>query len=340
TELKVSTDTVILDSQEVEKPKLSRRERRELRKQEKLKEKQAKAEIEKAKEEKEAADKTPEAPLDSIPGNPTDSLTIPDSLTTNAMLDSLTAPVPGTGDSLLNEATKTALTAKTDTLNTDTGETRIVRAYHNVKIFKSDLQAIADSAYYGYADSIIRCYGKPIIWSQGSQMTGDTVYMILKNQKMENVLFDKNAFIVNTQLDSTKFNQVKGRKITGYFKDDELDRVYVDGNAESIYYTVEDNEFTGMIRSISSRIKIQFEDQEMTDVISIRKAESTYYPLEQVPPDKDILEGFIWRPELRPQSKEEIIEGVVNQNRSRETDRPADNTYVTNEEANDKATTP
>src|SRR5690606_4516597 len=88
TELKVPTDTLILDSQEVEKPKLSRRERRELRKQEKLKEKQAKAEIEKAKEEKEAADKTPEAPLDSIPGNPADSLTIPDSLTTNAMLDS------------------------------------------------------------------------------------------------------------------------------------------------------------------------------------------------------------------------------------------------------------
>src|SRR5690606_39105027 len=144
-------------------------------------------------------------------------------------LDSSLTVIPiGTGDSLLNEATKIALKAKTDSLNTDTGETRIVRAYHNVKIFKSDLQAIADSAYYGYADSVIRCFGKPIIWSQGSQLSADTVYMILKNQKMENILFDKNAFIVNTQLDSTKFNQVKGRKITGYFKNNELNRVYVD----------------------------------------------------------------------------------------------------------------
>jgi len=313
TELKIPTDTLSIDSLEVQPPKLSRKERRELRKKEKLKEKQIEEALEKAKEEKETANKIAELPIDSAQRDLRDSLAIPDSLSTNAMLDSLAAPVQGTGDSLLNEATKTALTAKTDTLNTDTGETRIVRAYHNVKIFKSDLQAIADSAYYGYADSIIRCYGKPIIWSQGSQLTGDTVYMILKNQKMENVLFDKNAFIVNTQLDSTKFNQVKGRKITGYFKNDELDRVYVDGNAESIYYTVEENEFTGMIRSISSRIKIQFDNQEMTDVISIRKAESTYYPLEQIPADKDILEGFIWRPELRPKSKEEIIEGVVNQ---------------------------
>src|SRR5690606_9459994 len=124
---------------------------------------------------------------------------------------------------------------------------------------------------------------------------------------MENVLFERNAFMVNTQLDSTKFNQVKGRKITGYFKDNSLDRIYVDGNAESIYFTVEKEEYTGMLRSISSRIKIKFEDNKMTDVISIRKAENVYYPIASIPSGQDILEGFIWRPELRPKSTEEII---------------------------------
>ncbi|TCK82800.1 OstA-like protein [Albibacterium bauzanense] len=249
-------------------------------------------------------------PIDSLtkrlPEKIPDTLNV-DSLDAFAVDSTFISPVKGTADSLLNEATKVALQAKTDTLRTDTGETRIVKAYHNVKIFKSDLQAIADSAYYGYADSIIRCYGKPIIWSQGSQLSADTVYMLLKNQKMENVLFERNAFMVNTQLDSIKFNQVKGRKITGYFKDNNLDRIYVDGNAESIYFTVEEEEYTGMLRSISSRIKIKFEDNKMTDVISIRKAESVYYPIASVPAGQDILEGFIWKPELRPKSKEEII---------------------------------
>lgn len=259
--------------------------------------------------------------VDSIDKVPIDSLAkdLPEKIPEGLNIDSLgstdafavdstfISPVKGAADSLLNEATKVALQAKTDTLRSDTGETRIVKAYHNVKIFKSDLQAIADSAYYGYADSIIRCYGKPIIWSQGSQLSADTVYMLLKNQKMENVLFEKNAFMVNTQLDSIKFNQVKGRKITGYFKDNSLDRIYVDGNAESIYFTVEKEEYTGMLRSISSRIKIKFEDNKMTDVISIRKAESVYYPIASVPAGQDILEGFIWKPELRPKSKEEII---------------------------------
>jgi len=241
--------------------------------------------------------------------NSLDSIDNPDSLAADAFAVDSTfiSPIKGTGDSLLNEATKVALQAKTDTLRADTGETRIVKAYHNVKIFKSDLQAIADSAYYGYADSIIRCYGKPIIWSQGSQLSADTIYMLLKDQKMENVLFERNAFMVNTQLDSSKFNQVKGRKITGYFKDNNLDRIYVDGNAESVYYTVDKEEYTGMLRSISSRIKIKFEDNKMTDVISIRKPENIYYPIISIPADQEILEGFIWRPELRPKSKEEII---------------------------------
>src|SRR5690606_19452701 len=70
-------------------------------------------------------------------------------------------------DSLTNQATNVALSPhRPDSLVSDTAETRIVIAFHDVRIFKSDLQAIADSAYFGYPDSIIRCFGKPMIWAQ------------------------------------------------------------------------------------------------------------------------------------------------------------------------------
>lgn len=317
--------------------------KKELKKQEKLAKKKAKEDLKAAKREKEqkldslkALDKA-QSPKDSLLAKGIDSLK-KDSLTNKPLaLDSSLTDIPhGTGDSLLHAATQIALKAKTDSLRADTGETRIVKAYHNVKIFKSDFQAIADSAYYGYADSVIRCFGKPIIWSQGSQLSADTVYMILKNQKMENVLFDKNAFIVNTQLDSTKFNQIKGRKITGYFDNNELNRVYVDGNAESVYYTVEDNKYSGMVRSVSSRIKIKFENKEMTDVISIRKPESTYYPIASIAADKEILEGFIWKPELRPTSKEEIIAGTPIRRSSTPTDEVLNTKEVAPIETKDK----
>ena len=302
--------------------------KKELRRQERLKKREAKRlakEAKKAKKEEERKQEELEKKLEEEKeriekGLPIDSNTAPlDSNTVDSLsTDSITAPpsvladsTMSTADSIVKAATHAAMQAKTDSISNIQGETRVVKAYRNVRIFKSNLQMVADSAYYGYADSVIRTFGKPIIWSQGSQLSADTVYLILKNQKIENILFEKNAFIVNTELDSSNFNQVKGRKITGYFEENDLDRIYVDGNAESIYYTVDNNEYTGMLRSISSRIKIKFDDNKMTDIYSIRKPENTYYPIGKIPQGTEILEGFIWRPELRPKSKEEIISGTA-----------------------------
>ena len=189
----------------------------------------------------------------------------------------------------------------------DTTRTRIVLAYHKVKIFKSDLQSKSDSAFYSYADSTIRCFKNPIIWTQGSQLSADTIYLQLKNQKLDNMQLKKNGFIVSTEMDSTKFNQVKGKALTGLFKDSKMHRMLVDGNAESIYYTIEDSVYSGFNRSLSSRMRLDFENNRVKEVMLVRKAEGTYYPVEDVPKDQETLEGFLWKPKERPSSKEEII---------------------------------
>ena len=228
------------------------------------------------------------------------------------LIKKMDIPKIGQADSSFALAKKTALNKPTaDSTTLDTTKTRIVKAYHHMRIFKSDLQARADSAYYGYPDSIIRCYGSPMIWAQGSQLSGDTIYMQLKNQKLDNMLLKTNAFIVSTQLDSAKFNQVKGRKITGFFTNNKLDRMFVDGNAESIYYTQEENKISGMTKSIGSRIKIIFENNEVSNIVNIRKTETSYSPLAAIQADKEILPGFIWKPKDRPKSKEEIINPIV-----------------------------
>ena len=201
-----------------------------------------------------------------------------------------------------------SLVAIKDTANLDTSHVRIVMAYHHSKIFKSDLQAKSDSMFFSYGDSTVRCYINPMIWAQGSQLSGDTVYLQLKNKKMDNMLLQHNSFIVNTEEgDSTHFNQVRGKVITGFFKESRLNRLFVDGNAESIYYAKEDTSYSGMNRMVSSRIKVLFENNKLRDIISIRKPEGNFYPMDKIPPDENILKGFIWKPKDRPQSKEEII---------------------------------
>ncbi|WP_240775525.1 OstA-like protein [Sphingobacterium psychroaquaticum] len=225
-------------------------------------------------------------------------------------------PTIGQADTLMNKALTIANTPETitippvrDSAYLDTAKTRIIKAYHNVRLFKSDLQAVADSAYYGMADSMFRFMGKPMIWAQGSQISGDTIYMQAVNQKLDNALLLGNAFMVNAVLDSVKFNQLKGRKITAFFTNNSIDRLYVDGNAENLVFSTNDktNTITEMFHDRGARIKIKMEDKKIIDYITIRKVDQKVYPFKLVTQENEVLPGFIWRPQDRPTSKEDMM---------------------------------
>ena len=190
----------------------------------------------------------------------------------------------------------------------DTVLTRSIKAYHHVNVFKSNMQAKADSLFYTSADSTLRWYKNPIIWSQNSQQTGDTIYLQLRNKKINSVQIISNAFAVNVDpVDSAKFNQIKGKMITGFFKDGALNSMYVDGNAESVYFTKTDDgkKYDKMNQTISSRIKVNFRKNEISDVVPIKDVEGATTPVADIKQDV-ILTGFIWKPELRPRSKRDI----------------------------------
>lgn len=247
-------------------------------------------------------------------------------------------PRAAEADSLINKALASAQQPDTvyrDTSNQaylDTARTRIVKAYHNVRLFKSDLQAVADSVYYGMADSMFRFMGRPMIWSDGSQISSDTIYMQVQNQRMDNALLINNAFMVNAVLDSLKFNQLKGRKITAFFANNSIDRLYVDGNAENLTFATNDktNKITDMFHDRGARIKIKMENKKLIDYITVRKVDQKVYPFRLVTQENEVLPGFIWRPQDRPTSKEDMM--------NRKRDRGQEGGESKNEEAvEDKA---
>lgn len=191
----------------------------------------------------------------------------------------------------------------------DTVRTRAIRAYHHVRVFKSNMQARADSLFYTSSDSTLRWYGSPILWAEGSQQTGDTIYLKLKNKQLNTSQVLSSGFMVNVNLDSARYNQVKGKLITGFFIDGKLNRMFVDGNAESIYFNKEkDSIYTEMNQTVSARIKILFQDKEIKDIITIKDTEGARTPIKELKEDV-FLTGFTWKPELRPLSKKEVING-------------------------------
>lgn len=211
-----------------------------------------------------------------------------------------------------SDTLKSKLNSKADSSQTDTAKSRIIIAYHNAKIFKSDLQARADSMFFSYSDSTVRCFTNPMIWAQGSQLSGDTVFLQMKNKKLDNMILQHNSFIANTEdADSTNFNQIKGKLITGYFLDNKLNRMFVDGNAESIYYVKEDTSYSGLNHLISSRLKIMLKDNKLNGITAIRSIDASITPMDELKEEQRVLKGFIWKPRDRPKSKEEIIPSLV-----------------------------
>lgn len=192
----------------------------------------------------------------------------------------------------------------------DTVQTRIIKAYHGVKIFKTNIQAKTDSLFYTSADSTLRCYSNPIIWSEGSQQVGDTIFVQFKNKKLNNLQAFRNAFLVNTPKDSLRFNQIKGRLMTGFFTNGKFKNLYVDGNAESIYYTQDDSTkvYKEMNQTLSSRIKFIFKDKEnaIEEIVYIKGIEGAINPENTIAKDH-VLKGFSWKPTERPKSKKDAI---------------------------------
>ena len=184
------------------------------------------------------------------------------------------------------------------------------QAYYNVRFFREDLQGSSDSVVYIAEDSVICFFNSPIMWSKENQLLADTIRMYIKDRVISEIHYINNASIFADVFEQEKFNQVKGEIMIAYFKDNEIDFVYIDGSAEALYYLQEDNkDLIGVQKSTSSQIKVFFEESEIAIIRMYENVKGKVYPLEQL--DNDKLNGFIWLEEYRPKTKESIFENII-----------------------------
>ncbi len=141
--------------------------------------------------------------------------------------------------------------------------------YRHVKIFSDSLQGKCDSVCYTRSDSVIRMIGIPIVWAHNSQITGDTILMHLDSSTIKSLYVPNNAFLVSQSgpAGAKLFDQVQGKTLTAYFTKNEITRMIVFPNAESIYYSKDEKgAYMGMNQSQSARMRIYFENQKITNI--------------------------------------------------------------------------
>lgn len=182
-------------------------------------------------------------------------------------------------------------------------------AFHRVRIFNDSMQAVCDSLHYSSEDSVFRMFKNPLVFSNKSQISGDTIRLYTKNKKADRVYVFNNGIIIN-EIKTNLYNQMGGRTLNGYFKNGALDYMRVKGSpAESIFYPQDDDSaFTGMNRCKGDVIDIYFVDKAVNKVKFINNVDGILYPMRQIPEDKKYLLKFKWWESRRPKNKLELFE--------------------------------
>ena len=177
-------------------------------------------------------------------------------------------------------------------------------AFHQVKMVKSDLSGKADSLLYTFSDSSIHLFNDPILWNRSSQISADSMVFYIKNETLDRVFMKNKAFAIMTDT-LLNFNQMKGRKMTGYFQEGQLSRLQIEGNGESLYYALEGDTLTqGINRILSATIALAFEDGYIKKSNFGIKPDGKFTPVQDIDEKISRLDGFRWREEEKPDRKE------------------------------------
>ncbi|MBP7821830.1 MAG: hypothetical protein KA010_02825 [Saprospiraceae bacterium] len=212
---------------------------------------------------------------------------------------------------LINEFEKDTLFLTCDTLVStrisEQDSNKLLLAYRDVRILKSDVQGIADSLSYNSTDSLFRMYKNPILWSDTSQFVADTILIKMSNNKIGDINLQHNSLIINS-VEKNIYNQIRGRDIHALFTDGQLYRMDVEGNAESIYFIQDEKKaLIAPHKAECGKMQLDFGNNKITGIHFYSAFKGLLSPLKQTSPLKLRFDNFRWEIDKKPKSLEDLL---------------------------------
>lgn len=194
--------------------------------------------------------------------------------------------------------------------NRDTTAIGFLSALGNIRIFKSDMQMACDSLEYMDIDSLARLFKLPKVWNEGNrQYTSDSIYVAIRNQKMDKANLMSNAFIIIEEEADFCYDQIKSSEIMAYFDSSTvLKRFDALGGANALFYLKENDAFATVNRVESKMFSAVFNAGELDRIYHFDSPKNDVFPVVQLPEEERKMKGFDWTPELRPKSGADITD--------------------------------
>ncbi len=193
---------------------------------------------------------------------------------------------------------------------------RIIRAFNNVRFYKTDMSGKCDSLHSDTKISLTKLIGNPILWNGENQITGEVIHLIGDNntRKLDSLKVLNNTFLVSKDTLGTGYNQVKGINLFGKFRDGKLHDVDVIKNTEVIYFMRNDQkELIGINKNVSSKINLILENNAVETITFYNKVDGDIYPEADLPENARKLRGLVWRGDERIKSKDDIFTAEDNE---------------------------
>lgn len=193
---------------------------------------------------------------------------------------------------------------------------RILRAFNNVRFYKTDMSGKCDSIHSDSKTALTKLIGNPILWNGENQITGDVMHLIGDNttRKIDSLKVLNNTFVLSKDTLGTGYNQVKGINLFGKFRDGKLHDVDVIKNTEVVYYMRNDaNELIGINKNVSSKINMILENNAIETITFFNNVDGDIYPEDELPVNARKLRGMNWRGDERIKSKDDIFTAEDNE---------------------------
>lgn len=163
--------------------------------------------------------------------------------------------------------------------------TKRLIATDSVRILRQNFASVNGLTFYYQKKESLQTFRRendsspPVVWNENTQLAGDSIFVYMKDNRLDWMDIRSNASIISTNKDSVyRFDQISGKKIKMFFDKNGLERTEVEGNVLSIYYLYEGNEPNGLLKSSSERAKIFFKDKEVNDIRLYGMPASEYHP--------------------------------------------------------------
>ena len=229
-----------------------------------------------------------------------DSLKIPKDIKITP--DSTLVIPPDDSSSLLASA---ATAADTSATVADTTTVRFALAYNKVRIYRGEMQALADSLTFNSIDSVARMYRDPVMWNEGSQFTSDSIQFVMSGNKLTKAELSSNAYYISKE-DSLYYNQIKSTDMIGFFRENKLHRFDALGGASLLFFLAEDSVITTMNQKECKFLSAAIDSGKLQRVKYFDNIKSDIYPIVKLEKGKDKLKGFRWRGDERPVTRRDV----------------------------------